>query len=182
MNFVLHGSSVASGITIGQAHLVSSARLDVAHYQIPDAAVTAEIFRFDAGISRAKQELALLESQMPADAPAEFGAFINLHRMILEDSSLSHAPRDLIRERKCNAEWALVQQMETLVEQFEAMEDPYLRERKADVQQAVERVLKQMMGEKTTAYKHRRRKNSHWEKGHRAQLTELKIKSIVLGL
>jgi large subunit ribosomal protein L21 len=42
-------------------------------------------------------------------------------------------------------------------------------------------VLKQSLGEKTTAYKHRRRKNSHWEKGHRAQLTELKIKSIVLG-
>ncbi|MCX5668799.1 MAG: 50S ribosomal protein L21 [Candidatus Omnitrophica bacterium] len=43
-------------------------------------------------------------------------------------------------------------------------------------------VLKQMLGEKTTAFKHRRRKNSHWEKGHRAQLTELKIKAIVLGL
>ncbi len=148
MNFVLHGSSIASGITIGQAHLVSSARLDVAHYGIPDASVPAEIFRFDAGIARAKQELALLESQMPAEAPAEFGAFLNLHRMILEDSSLSHAPRDLIRERKCNAEWALVQQMETLVEQFEAMEDAYLRERKADIQQVVERVLKALMGGK----------------------------------
>ncbi|MFH0918067.1 MAG: 50S ribosomal protein L21 [Candidatus Omnitrophota bacterium] len=43
-------------------------------------------------------------------------------------------------------------------------------------------VLKQTLGEKTTAFKHRRRKNSHWEKGHRAQLTELKIKAIVLGL
>ena len=42
-------------------------------------------------------------------------------------------------------------------------------------------VVKQMMGEKTTAFKHRRRKNSHWEKGHRAQLTELKIGKIVLG-
>ena len=151
MNFVLHGSSVASGITIGHAHLVSSARLDVAHYAIPDSAVPAEIFRFDAGIARAKQELAQLESQMPADAPAEFGAFLNLHRMILEDSSLSHAPRELIRERRCNAEWALVQQMETLVEQFEAMEDAYLRERKADIQQVVERVLKALMGDKAPA-------------------------------
>lgn len=43
-------------------------------------------------------------------------------------------------------------------------------------------VLRQMLGEKTTAFKYRRRKNSHWEKGHRAQLTELKIKSIELGL
>jgi large subunit ribosomal protein L21 len=42
-------------------------------------------------------------------------------------------------------------------------------------------VVKQMLGEKTTAYKHRRRKNSHWEKGHRPKLTELKIKSIVLS-
>ena len=151
VNFVLHGSSVASGITIGHAHLVSSARLEVAHYQIAEEAVPAEIFRFDAAIARAKQELALLEGQMPEDAPAEFAAFINLHRMILEDSSLSHAPRELIRERRCNAEWALVQQMETLVEQFEAMEDPYLRERKGDIQQVVERVLKALMGDKAPA-------------------------------
>jgi len=151
MNFVLHGSSIGSGITIGHAHLVSSARLDVAHYEIPAPAVQAEIFRFDAGIARAKQELALLAQQIPADAPAEFGAFVNLHRMILEDSSLSHAPRELIRERKCNAEWALVQQMETLVEQFEQAEDAYLRERKADIEQVVERVLKALMGGKAPA-------------------------------
>lgn len=43
-------------------------------------------------------------------------------------------------------------------------------------------VLGQVLGEKTTAYKYRRRKNSHWEKGHRAQQTKLKIKSIDLGL
>jgi phosphotransferase system enzyme I (PtsI) len=148
MNFVLHGSSVASGITIGQAHLVSTAHLEVAHYAIPEQAVPGEIFRFDAGIARAKQELALIESQIPADAPAEFGAFINLHRMMLEDSSLSHAPREIIRERRCNAEWALVQQMETLGEQFAQVEDPYLRERGVDVQQVVERVLKALMGQR----------------------------------
>jgi phosphotransferase system enzyme I (PtsI) len=148
MNFVLHGSSVASGITIGQAHLVSTARLEVAHYEVPEQAVAGEIFRFDAGIARAKQELALLESQIPADAPAEFAAFINLHRMMLEDSSLSHAPREIIRERRCNAEWALVQQMETLGEQFAQVEDPYLRERGVDVQQVVERVLKALMGQR----------------------------------
>ncbi len=148
MNFVLHGSSVASGITIGQAHLVSTARLEVAHYTIPEQAVAGEIFRFDAGIARAKQELAQLESQIPADAPAEFGAFLSLHRMMLEDSSLSHAPRDIIRERRCNAEWALVQQMETLEDQFEQVEDAYLRERGADVQQVVERVLKALMGQR----------------------------------
>jgi phosphotransferase system enzyme I (PtsI) len=55
----------------------------------------------------------------------------------------------LVRERRCNAEWALIQQMERLVEQFESIDDPYLRERKADVQQVVERVLKALMGTDT---------------------------------
>src|ERR1039458_5002390 len=59
---------------------------------------------------------------------------------------ISGLPRDLIRERRCNAEWALVQQMEHLVEQFEEIEDSYLRERKHDVVQVVERVLKALMG------------------------------------
>ncbi len=150
MNFVLHGASVSAGITIGHAHLVSSARLEAAHYEIAEAAVQGEIFRFDAAIARAKQDLATLESQIPEGAPAEFGTFIDLHRMILEDSSLSRRPRELIRERRWNAEWALVQQMEKLVAQFEAMEDPYLRERRHDIEQVVERVLKALMGGQAT--------------------------------
>jgi phosphotransferase system enzyme I (PtsI) len=146
MNFVLHGAAVSAGISIGRAHLVTSARLEAAHYEIPESAVQAEIFRFDAAIARARQELAALEGQIPADAPGEFDAFINLHRMILADSSLSQAPREIIRERRMNAEWALVQQMEKLVEQFEAMEDPYLRERRQDIEQVVERVLQALAG------------------------------------
>jgi large subunit ribosomal protein L21 len=43
-------------------------------------------------------------------------------------------------------------------------------------------VLRQLLSEKTIAYKYRRRKSSHWKKGHRAQLTELKIKSIDLSI
>jgi phosphotransferase system enzyme I (PtsI) len=146
VNFVLHGIAVSAGITIGNAHLVSSARLEAAHYEIAEAAIPGEIFRFDAAIARARQELSALESQIAGEAPAEFGAFINLHRMILADSSLSQAPRELIRERRYNAEWALVQQMEKLVAQFEEIEDPYLRERRQDIEQVVERVMKALAG------------------------------------
>jgi phosphotransferase system enzyme I (PtsI) len=149
MNFVLHGHAVATGITIGYAHLVSTARLEVGHYEVPPEDVESEVERFDVALQGARAELESLKSQMPADAPSEFGAFLNLHRMILEDSSLSEAPRDLIRSRRCNAEWALVQQMEKLTDRFDEIEDAYLRERKADVQHAVERVLKALMGGQT---------------------------------
>jgi phosphotransferase system enzyme I (PtsI) len=151
MNFVLHGHAVSSGITIGYAHRVTTARLEVAHYEIAEDAVEAEVRRLDAGLRKAREELQALKAHIPADSPPEFEAFLNLHRMILDDSTLAQAPKDLIRARRANAEWALVQEMEKLTDRFDEIEDPYLRERKADVQQAVERVLKALMGAQTLA-------------------------------
>ena len=92
-----------------------------------------------------RSELQGLRHSVSAGAPTELGAFLNLHLMLLEDSTLSHAPRELIRSLRFNAEWALVVQMDHLVAQFEKIEDPYLRERKADGVQVVERVLKALL-------------------------------------
>jgi phosphotransferase system enzyme I (PtsI) len=151
VNFVLHGHAVAGGITVGYAHLVATARLEVAHYEVPPEAVEAEVQRFDRAMQTAQQELQDLKAHIAADAPKEFEAFLDLHRMILNDSALAVVPREIIRSRRANAEWALVQQMERLVERFDEIDDPYLRERKADVQHAVERVLKALIGAQTIA-------------------------------
>jgi phosphotransferase system enzyme I (PtsI) len=123
----------------------------VAHYEVAPEAVEDEIERFDNAMRKAQVELAELKAHIPQGSPAEFEAFLDLHRMILNDSALAQAPRDVIRKRRANAEWALVQEMERLVERFEEIDDPYLRERKADVQQAVERVLTVLGGGKTLA-------------------------------
>ena len=144
MSFTLHGAGVGGGIAIGHAHLISSARLEVAHYAIAPEDLELEVMRFSAAVDKVAAELQSLRRSVPADAPAELGAFLNLHLMILDDATLSHVPRALIRSLRCNAEWALVQQMDYLVAQFAKIEDPYLRERKADVVQVVERVLKAM--------------------------------------
>jgi phosphotransferase system enzyme I (PtsI) len=151
MNFVLHGHAVSGGITIGYAHLVTTARLEVAHYEIAEHTVEAEVQRLENALIHAREELGALKQHISADAPPELDAFLNLHRMILDDSALAEAPKVLIRSRRANAEWALVQQMEKLIERFDEIEDPYLRERKADVQQAVERVLKALMGGQSLA-------------------------------
>ncbi|MBI5911235.1 MAG: phosphoenolpyruvate--protein phosphotransferase [Betaproteobacteria bacterium] len=147
MSFTLHGSGAGGGIAIGQAHLISSARLEVAHYAIAPEHIELEVMRFSVAVEHVRAELQALRRSVPASAPTELGAFLNLHLMILDDSTLSHAPRELIRSLHCNAEWALVAQMDHLVAQFEKIEDPYLRERKADVVQVVERVLKVLMAQ-----------------------------------
>ena len=145
-SFTLHGAGVSGGIAIGQAHLVSTARLEVAHYEIGAQEIDAEIARFDRAIAQVKGELAALQASLPAGAPVEMKAILSLHAMLLDDSNLSAVPRESIRSRRCNAEWALAQQLEYLASQFDEMEDPYLRERKQDIVQVVERVLSAMLG------------------------------------
>jgi phosphotransferase system enzyme I (PtsI) len=147
VSFALHGIGVSGGIAIGRAHLVSHATREVAHYTIPQAQVPSEIARFTAAIQEVQRELEGLHVALTSgDAPGEFGAFLDVHWMILKDPTLSEVPRRIIAEQRCNAEWALMLQMGVLVEQFDQIEDPYLRERKADVVQVGERVLKRLMG------------------------------------
>ena len=147
MTFSLHGLAVSSGIAIGRARLVSHATLEVAHYKVRDKEIATEVERFDAAVAAVRAELESLKSEASAPGtPSEVAAFVDIHAMILADPMLTEQPRELIRERRCNAEWALVQQMEQLVEQFDEIEDAYLRERKHNVVQVVERVLKALMG------------------------------------
>ena len=147
VSFSLHGVGVSGGIAIGRAQLVSHATLEVAHYTIPARQVAEEIERFTLAVQEVQRELEGLHNALTSgDTPGEFGAFLDVHWMILNDPTLSEVPKRIVAEQHCNAEWALTQQMGVLVEQFEQIEDPYLRERKADVVQVGERVLKRLMG------------------------------------
>jgi phosphotransferase system enzyme I (PtsI) len=146
MSFTIQGIGVSGGIAIGYAHLVSHARLEVAHYVVPKSRLRDELARFEGAVSKARADLSALREQVPANAPPEFDAFINLHQMILEDATLSEEPRRLITAQQCNAEWALKLQAEALITQFEQMDDAYLRERKDDVLHVVERVMNVLLG------------------------------------
>jgi phosphotransferase system enzyme I (PtsI) len=146
MSFTMHGVGVSGGIAIGHAHLVSHALLEVAHYVVPAHLVEDEVKRFAQAVETVRHDLEGIRRQLPASAPAELGSFVGTHLMILADKALSDEPKRIIREEQCNAEWALKQQMDDLVAQFEEIEDEYLRERKFDVVQVVERVIKVLLG------------------------------------
>ena len=146
ISFSIHGVGVSGGIAIGQAHLVSNALFEVVHYQLPKHLIDDEIARFNSAIAIVKADLEQIRGSLRNNGPAELGAFIGTHLMMLADKSLSEVPKYIIRNEQCNAEWAIKLQMDDIVEQFEQIEDEYLRERKQDVVQVVERVIKVLLG------------------------------------
>ena len=141
MTFAVHGLPVARGIAIGRAVLVVSSRIDVAHYFIKPEEIETEIDRVRTARNAVADELIKLQANValmgPNDAPHELSALLEVHQMLLQDEALSTGVKHWISERLYNAEWALTTQLEIIARQFDEMEDAYLRERKADLEQVV---------------------------------------------
>jgi phosphoenolpyruvate-protein phosphotransferase (PTS system enzyme I) len=150
MTFAIHGLAVSRGIAIGRAVLVASSRMDVAHYFVKPEDVDAEIDRVRAGRDVVVEELNRLQESVarmgPKEAPHELTALLDVHLMLLQDAELIAGVKHWITERLYNAEWALTTQLEIVARHFDEMEDAYLRERKADMEQICERVLRAMRG------------------------------------
>jgi len=149
VTFAIHGLPVARGIAIGRAVLMGG-RVDVAHYFIDPMQVEAEIDRLRDGRDAVIDELHRLQQTIgtmgPKEAPHELSALLDVHLMLLQDQELIAGVKHWITERFYNAEWALTTQLEVLSRQFDEMEDEYLRERKSDLEQVAERVLRHMKG------------------------------------
>ena len=146
MTFAIHGLAVSRGIAIGRAVVVASSRVEVRHYFIEASQIEAEIARARTARNAVVDELQRLVSDLPEDAPGELAALLEVHLMLLQDEVLASGVRHWISERLYNAEWALVTQLEQISRQFDEMEDPYLRERKADLEQVADRILRYMRG------------------------------------
>ena len=147
MSFSIHGLAVARGIAIGRAVLVASSRVDVAHYFIDAQQVSEELKRLGLARDAVKAELQELHDTLPKDSPPELSAILEVHLMLLQDEMLADGVTHWVKDRFYNAEWALTSQLDVVTRQFDEMDDAYLRERKGDLEQVVERILRHMKGD-----------------------------------
>jgi phosphotransferase system enzyme I (PtsI) len=142
----MHGIGVSGGIAIGHAHLFAGMGAEVDHYEIAAADVVREQRRYDRAVKEVREELNELADSVRHSSAAELAPFVKVHRMLLDDAAFTDAPRDIIREQRCNAEWALRSELDVLLAQFSDIGDAYLRGREDDVRQVAERVLGALAG------------------------------------
>jgi phosphotransferase system enzyme I (PtsI) len=141
----LYGIGVSRGIAMGKAYLYVRGIPDIPEYNIPPGKLEHEIARFNTALKTAKAQLKKIRSDIPSTTPREIAEFIDIHLLMLEDSSLALAPIELIRTHLCNAEWALKRQHDRLVAVFDEMDDAYLRTRRDDVEHVVGRVQRLLL-------------------------------------
>ena len=148
MTISLQGVSVSRGIAIGYVHIIQHDQLDVREYGIRNSQLTRELSRFNDAIANARQQLRAIRDHIPTSTSVDISAFIDTHLLMLEDNALTEEPKRIIKERLCNAEWALKLQRDALVSVFDEMEDAYLSTRRDDVDHVVNRILRILLNEK----------------------------------
>ena len=151
MRFVLTGSGASRGMALGRARLQHPSRYLVDDRPLPEDEVDAEIDRLKRAIEIAREELALLRNKLHGALAREVADFIDAHSLMLADRELTSGIFELIRRGRMRASAALNLQRDRLVAVFEAMDDPYLRSRKEDVEHVIARVHAGLQREASSA-------------------------------
>lgn len=145
MTLALQGTGVSAGIATGPVHILQRNNLEISEYVLPDQFIEEEVTRFRHALAVTRQHLRTIRDNIPSQFRQDIVDFIDTHILMLDDSALSEAPVEIIRTRRCNAEWALKQQRDMLVKVFDEMDDPYLRTRRDDVDHVVSSIQRVLL-------------------------------------
>ncbi|MGD8207329.1 MAG: phosphoenolpyruvate--protein phosphotransferase [Chromatiales bacterium] len=147
MALSLNGIGISRGIAIGPCLRLKRGEPEVIERKLAPGRLDSEIARYQGALETAEDQLQQIRAKIPTWASGDVSAFIDAHLLMLRDTLLSQAPIDLIRELRCNAEWALKLQRDSLAAVFDQVEDAYLRTRRDDVDHVIHRVQWILSGE-----------------------------------
>ena len=140
MPMIINGIGVSRGITQGWIHVFKRGETKISKHTLEPEEIKPEIERLNEALEESRRQLREVRDMVPEKMRQEVTSFLDAHLLMLDDAMLVDMPTEMIRDQRCNAEWALQDTMEQLVAVFESMEDAYLRTRKNDVQHVIRKV------------------------------------------
>ncbi|MDH4163361.1 MAG: phosphoenolpyruvate--protein phosphotransferase [Nitrospirota bacterium] len=145
---IFNGIGASPGIVIGRVFLLDRRKVVVAGRPIEDVNVKNEIARFKKALEVSKAQIDEIRKRFTRDVGKSHRYILDTHIMLLEDKMLVEGTIKRIKDAQINAEGALRETIDTIARKFDAIEDEYLRERKHDVEQVAQRVLRNLTGKK----------------------------------
>jgi phosphotransferase system enzyme I (PtsI) len=141
----LSGTAASDGIAIGQARLLVPPVV-IVDRRIARDLVPAEVTRLARAVISTDEQLALLSARLESEHLHEGHLLLEAHRMMLRDDQILGGARRLIESDEIAAEGAVRRVIDEIAAQFGRMEDPYLRERGADIEAIGDRLLRTLLG------------------------------------
>lgn len=151
----LKGLGVSPGVGIGRAVVLRRGVGDVG-FGIPPGRVPAEIERLHAARDQAREQLRQIKARMVSSAGEDHAYLFDAQLLMLDDRMLIERTAEIITRDRLNAESALQRTLAEISSFFDRGDDPYLRERKGDVADIVNRLCGNLRaaGDPAEAFKH----------------------------
>ncbi len=141
----LYGTTAYPGIVTGSATILDQEYGFADIFDECNIDITAELTRLDEALRRTRIQTLYLEKRVASQLSEEDAAIFHTHLMILEDRGFIDRLHRLIEERH-SAPYALKRVIFGYLTAFSRMEDPYLRERAADMEDVGRRLLANLIG------------------------------------
>ena len=147
--FVLKGIGVSPGVVIGKVYRFDPLDAQVSFYKLGNAdLIPHEIERFKNALKESSKELLEIQEKLRKTKVTEPLYIIDVHVLLLSDKKFINRTIKYIRRLGVNAEWAVRMTLDHYKQIFEGVEDAYISGRISDVQYVVQRILRNLSGEK----------------------------------
>ena len=142
----IQGISGSRGVAVGNVYKYIQEEIIIPDYTVADGDVEAEIGKFAAAMAATLKQLDIIRQKALVDMGPEEAAIFEAHMQIAQDPSLSDGIKSLVESTKTNVVAATAQTIDTFAGIFLGMDDPYMRERGADIKDIGDRLMRNMLG------------------------------------
>lgn len=146
---IISGIAAAGGIAIGRAMLLDHEDLSVPATPIKADQVASEIQRFEEALTRTRAQILKIQQQITQELGREHAEIFDAHLMLLEDRTLIEEVIQGLKTQLLTVEYIFSQALKKYTTALSGVNDEYLRERVADVNDVSRRILKNLTGEQT---------------------------------
>lgn len=142
----IQGISGSRGVAVGNVYRYIQEEIVIPDYTVVEDKVEAEIGKFASAMAATLKQLDTIRQKALKDMGPEEAAIFEAHMQIAQDPSLSDGIKSLVESSHTNVVAATAQTIETFANIFLGMEDPYMRERGADIKDIGDRLMRNMLG------------------------------------
>ncbi len=149
---VFHGIGVSPGIAIGRALVIEARRPRAKREMLDSARIPHEISRLKKALEDSRGQIQEVQGRIAKEVGLQYARIFEAHLLILEDRLLMEEAIRFIQTQRVNAEYAVQEVLEPVRQAFSRIEDGYLRERRTDVDDVGDRVLRNLLGQRPTIH------------------------------
>ncbi|UZK64074.1 phosphoenolpyruvate--protein phosphotransferase [Mycoplasma mycoides subsp. capri] len=144
MSKQIKGIAASDGISLAKALVIKEIKLDVQKQLIDD--VDQQIVKLEQAINQTITDLKKIQKITLEKLGEEKAAIFDAHQDIANDPAIKEEVLQLIKTEKVNAEYALFIVSNNYFEMFSQLEDPYFKERSADIKDVSSRIISHILG------------------------------------